>query len=91
MLGSTGRRAGGRAGRRADRLPFPPCSHAVEGEGGVSLRPFPAPQFVFSNGEWSQLSDPEALDPRFAMFWFNSITRLTQWEEPDWPEIWKAR
>merc|ERR1719502_2060935 len=35
--------------------------------------------------------DKKAHDPKFARFWFNKISNLTRWEEPDWKQAWQIR
>ena len=37
------------------------------------------------------MEDPEARDAKFAKFWFNRVSSLTQWEEPDWAAEWEVR
>ena len=41
--------------------------------------------------EWSYMEDPEARDAKFAKFWFNRVSSMTQWEEPDWAAEWEVR
>mmetsp|Transcript_9686 Transcript_9686/g.24827 ORF Transcript_9686/g.24827 Transcript_9686/m.24827 type:complete len:347 (-) Transcript_9686:210-1250(-) len=42
-------------------------------------------------GEWQMMVDKKAKDAKFAHFWYNKISQLTKWEEPDWVEAWQIR
>jgi len=41
--------------------------------------------------EWQVMRNERATDPRFETFWLNSLSKATQWVEPDWNEVWEAR
>ena len=41
--------------------------------------------------EWKLLHDPEARESKFSKFWWNQLTGLTLWEEPNWEREWDKR
>ena len=41
--------------------------------------------------EWSRLIDPQCPKAGYEMYWYNKFTKATQFNEPDWQEVWKIR
>ena len=41
--------------------------------------------------EWSRLIDPQCPKAGYEMYWYNKFTKATQFNEPDWHEVWKIR
>jgi hypothetical protein len=41
--------------------------------------------------EFKLLHDPEAREAKFSKFWWNQLSGLTFWEEPEWDVEWENR
>ena len=41
--------------------------------------------------EWSKMLDPMCPKKGFEMYWFNRLTKVTQFDEPHWKLVWEAR